>query len=43
MTSGPPDTYWDDPAARGWLCDECSADIHAGGEHESDCPVQEEN
>ncbi len=34
-----PDNYYDDPAARGWLCDECGADIHSSGEHDAGCSL----
>ena len=37
MFAGPPDLYYDDPAARGWLCDGCGVNIHYGGEHEEGC------
>lgn len=32
-----PDNYYDDPAARGWLCEGCGANTHYGEDHEPGC------
>lgn len=36
MIGGPPDTYWDDPVARGDVCDECG---NVKWDHAEDCPL----